>query len=221
MTKHEAPPEIRVVRAARRTATALALIAAISLMPMHPPEILLIPGATVAVLVAATGVVWRRFARRVAAFAIVACIWSSTILVSDGLSGLHRAATVAVRSSLAFATAAWLLETTAPPFLLAALMRLQMPRSLIALLATMLRQFDTLRDEARRMLRAKAARTYRRVGPSDWPATASLLGMLFVRSHDRAERMHRAMLARGWAGDLDTLLPIDGGSPRDLALRRI
>jgi cobalt/nickel transport system permease protein len=38
--------------------------------------------------------------------------------------------------------------------------------------------------------------------PRHWPALARTLGALFVRSYERGERVHLAMLARGYDGTM-------------------
>jgi len=58
-------------------------------------------------------------------------------------------------------------------------------------------------DELVRMRTAQRARTVAR--PSHWQSWrdgASLLGMLLIRSLNRAERIHGAMCSRGWTGQL-------------------
>ena len=35
-----------------------------------------------------------------------------------------------------------------------------------------------------------------------WPALASSTGALFIRSYERGERVHLAMVSRGWNGRL-------------------
>jgi cobalt/nickel transport system permease protein len=47
---------------------------------------------------------------------------------------------------------------------------------------------------------ARRARTFRPIGWLDWGLLSSLIGVLFVRSFERGERAHAAMLARGWDG---------------------
>ena len=38
--------------------------------------------------------------------------------------------------------------------------------------------------------------------PRNWPTLARSLGSLFIRSYERGERVHLAMLSRGYTGEL-------------------
>ncbi|MEI2701488.1 MAG: CbiQ family ECF transporter T component [Baekduia sp.] len=53
-------------------------------------------------------------------------------------------------------------------------------------------------DEAERMRRARAARTMTRRRWHVWRMSSGVIGRLFVRASERAERLYGAMLARGW-----------------------
>ena len=46
----------------------------------------------------------------------------------------------------------------------------------------------------------------RRISIYAMSTTGKLLGMLFVRSHDRAERVFNAMVSRGYEGNIQTLV---------------
>jgi cobalt/nickel transport system permease protein len=61
-------------------------------------------------------------------------------------------------------------------------------------------------DELRRLRSARDARDFG--GGStvrEWTINAQLIGMLLLRAMERAERTHRAMLARGWDGSIRSL----------------
>jgi cobalt/nickel transport system permease protein len=93
--------------------------------------------------------------------------------------------------------------------LVAALARLGLPATLAATLYFMHRYAAVLADERDRMLTARRARSFRpaRWGPlGEWAPLGGLLGSLFVRALERGERVHDAMLARGWNGDLRDLV---------------
>jgi cobalt/nickel transport system permease protein len=64
----------------------------------------------------------------------------------------------------------------------------------------MLRYIDVIADEARRMRLARISRGHDPRFLWQVGATARGVGALFVRSYERGERVHLAMLARGWAG---------------------
>lgn len=73
-----------------------------------------------------------------------------------------------------------------------------LPRLLLTTLALMHRYLFVLAEEARRMSRARASRTFVTGRRVQWQSQAALLGQLFVRASERAERIYAAMCARGW-----------------------
>lgn len=104
---------------------------------------------------------------------------------------------LAVRSGLCLSTVVLLSATTTPSALLRVLQRLHLPVVLLTTLTLMHRYLFVLRDEAQRMERAAISRTFqpRRLA---WSAPASVVGRLFIRASERAERIYAAMCARGW-----------------------
>jgi len=109
------------------------------------------------------------------------------------------------RNSLAFVAAAALAGSVPTPALLDALGRLGMPRVLLSTLHFMVRYMHVLADELGRMARARRSRTFAPGGIRGWLGAAGLLGVLFVRAMGRADRVHAAMLARGYDGEYRTL----------------
>ena len=89
--------------------------------------------------------------------------------------------------------------------LLVAIRRLGVPGTLVATLQFMYRYLFVLTEELDRMVQARRARTFRRTGRLDWGLLTGLIGILFLRSYERGERVHAAMLARGWDGTVRTL----------------
>ncbi len=53
-----------------------------------------------------------------------------------------------------------------------------------------------------RMVTAMRSRGVDPRSPRHWPVLARALGSLFIRSYERGERVHLAMLARGYDGRL-------------------
>jgi cobalt/nickel transport system permease protein len=106
---------------------------------------------------------------------------------------------VVVKSTLCLLTMILLSNTTPFAELLKVLRGLRVPPLLITTLALMNRYLYVLADEAERMKRARASRTFaRRSRLHVWNSVAMLAGQLFVRSTERAERIYAAMCARGW-----------------------
>ena len=112
---------------------------------------------------------------------------------------------IVAKNSLAFLAMMVLVHVTPFRTLLAAMGRLGLPPLIVSTLQFMERQSFILVDELRRMVQARRSRTFRRSGRLDFGLAAGLIGMLFLRSFERGERVHAAMLARGWDGTVRSL----------------
>ena len=112
---------------------------------------------------------------------------------------------IVMKNSLAFLAMMTLARITPFRATLAAMDRLGLPTLLVSTLRFMERQVHILADDLRRMLLARRARSFRRPGRLDVTMLAGLIGILFIRSLERGERVHAAMLARGWDGTSRTL----------------
>jgi cobalt/nickel transport system permease protein len=75
----------------------------------------------------------------------------------------------------------------------------------ITITTLMLRYIDVIAGEARRMRLARIARGHDPRFLWQAGATARGVGSLFVRSYERGERVHLAMLSRGWTGEMPRL----------------
>lgn len=114
-------------------------------------------------------------------------------------------AAILAKNSLAFVAVLTLAATTPMRHLLGALGRFGVPAVLVSTLHFMIRYLSVLGDELGRMTLARRSRTFRRSGRLDWGLLTGLIGTLLIRSFERGERVHAAMLARGWDGTLRTL----------------
>jgi cobalt/nickel transport system permease protein len=86
-----------------------------------------------------------------------------------------------------------------------ALQRLGVPDRLIHILFFTVRYLDTISAEYHRLRRAMTARAFRpRTDRHTWRSLGWLVGMLLVRSFERAERVLAAMKCRGFDGRLFT-----------------
>ena len=108
--------------------------------------------------------------------------------------GLLAKGTLGVLASLTLAA------TTEPHDLLAGLERLHLPAQLVEIMAFMVRYLDVVTDEMKRMRVARASRGFTARNPTHWPVVARSAGALFIRSYERGERVHLAMLSRGYDG---------------------
>jgi cobalt/nickel transport system permease protein len=105
---------------------------------------------------------------------------------------------IVTKSTLCLFTMVVLSNTTPFAELLAVLRRAHFPALLITTLALMYRYLFVLVDEAERMQRARACRTFAKGRLALWKVLSTVVGQLFVRSTERAERIYAAMCARGW-----------------------
>lgn len=108
---------------------------------------------------------------------------------------------ILLRSALTLGTALVLIAVTGIPALGAGLERLGVPRAFVTQLMFLYRYLFVLGEEALRMDRARAQRSFDGRG-SGVRATASLLGSLLLRTLDRAERIYTAMKARAFNGEV-------------------
>jgi len=99
-----------------------------------------------------------------------------------------------------------LISTTRFGDLLTGLQKLGMPRLLVLQIGFLYRYIFILIDKAHHILRARAGRTLRRLPfEIEFKTAASMVGSLFVRSIDTAERVNIAMQARGFDGNWHSL----------------
>ena len=88
--------------------------------------------------------------------------------------------------------------TTAFSEILRVLRAIHVPWLLLTTLTLMYRYLFVLADEAQRMRRARLSRTFIHDRWRTWKSLGTVIGQLFVRSTERAERIYAAMCARGW-----------------------
>jgi len=105
---------------------------------------------------------------------------------------------VALKSSLCLATVILISNTTPFSKILGVLQRVRIPALLITTLMLMHRYLFVLAEESERMRRARLSRTFTRGGRFQWRSLSTVLGQLFVRASERAERIYDAMCSRGW-----------------------
>ncbi|MDQ4094137.1 MAG: cobalt ECF transporter T component CbiQ [Actinomycetota bacterium] len=121
------------------------------------------------------------------------------------VEGLLAGWNIVVKGTLGVLTSLTLAATTLPRDLLIGLQRLRVPDTLTTIATLMLRYFEVLVGEARRMRIARISRGHDPRLLWQVGATARGVGNLFLRSYERGERVHMAMLARGWHGTMPVL----------------
>jgi cobalt/nickel transport system permease protein len=151
---------------------------------------------------------WNQLLRRWAAFAVPLSLIGLSIPLAQGAAGWPIMAGVLTKGFLSFTIILVLVHTTGFDRLLLAMRQCGVPKLFVAMLAAMYRYMFVLVDELERMRRAQYARTFncpRRLSPVTVRNGTRLVGMLVVRCSQRAERVHAAMVARGFDGDIRTL----------------
>jgi len=144
------------------------------------------------------GILWR---------AMVVLPFSLTFALISWLAGEPLRALALVEKSYLSTVAALLVAGVTPlPLLLGALERLGTPRLLVLVAQFLYRYLFVLSEQAQHMRLAAACRegVARRRGSRFRVATGAL-AVLFARSYERAEGIHRAMLARGFSGRFSLL----------------
>ena len=134
--------------------------------------------------------------------------------LSLSVQGLWGAWNIVVKGTLGVAASIVLAATTTVPELLRGLDRLRMPKVITAIMGFMIRYGDVIVDDMRRMKIARQSRGYDPKWIWQAKGVAAAAGALFIRSFERGERVHVAMLARGYDG---TMPVIDGDRQRPVA----
>lgn len=119
---------------------------------------------------------------------------------------------ILAKGTLGVLTSLTLAATTTPRDLIVGLQRLRVPAVLTTIATLMLRYLDVIAAEARRMRIARISRGHDPRFLWQVGATARGIGALFVRSYERGERVHLAMVSRGWTG----AMPDSGVAARPL-----
>jgi cobalt/nickel transport system permease protein len=136
------------------------------------------------------------FMRRLLLFEpFILAIAALTLLQPDGFVIFSS---VLVKSTLSLVTVIILSNTTPFSEVLAVFRRARVPALFVTLLALMYRYVFILIDEIERMKVARDSRTFTNKGSRRWSLLALMLGQLFIRTSERAERVYAAMCARGW-----------------------
>ncbi|WP_433801452.1 cobalt ECF transporter T component CbiQ [Actinomycetospora sp. CA-084318] len=125
--------------------------------------------------------------------------------LSLSVDGLLAGWNILVKGTLGVLVSVTLGMTTPVRDLLAGLTRLRVPGMVTTIATLMVRYLEVIAAEARRMRLARVARGHDprflwQIGP-----TIRGIGTLFLRSYERGERVHLAMLARGYTGAMPLL----------------
>ncbi|MFF8478355.1 MULTISPECIES: cobalt ECF transporter T component CbiQ [unclassified Streptomyces] len=125
--------------------------------------------------------------------------------LSLSVNGLWGAWNVLAKGTLGVAASVLLAATTELRELLLGLQRLKLPPLLVQIASFMIRYGDVITDEMRRMRIARESRGFEARGVRHWGVLAKSAGALFIRSYERGERVHLAMVSRGYAGSMPVI----------------
>ncbi|MDA1015373.1 MAG: energy-coupling factor transporter transmembrane component T [Planctomycetota bacterium] len=149
--------------------------------------------------------------RRLLLFLPMVMMLSISLPAAEGFNtsaGWTLMFSILFRSSLAFMAMLWLINVLPFDRMLTTLRRLWIPEVLLSMLAFMHRYLFVLWEELGRMTTARQARTFGKASLwFRWQSSARMVGTLLIRAMTRAERVHQAMLARGWDGRMRSIDP--------------
>jgi len=114
--------------------------------------------------------------------------------------GLVAAWTMLAKATLGVIAGLTLAATTEPQEMVRGLERLRLPNTMVQIMSFMVRYLEVVGDDLRRQQIALASRGFSACNPRHWPVLARSAGALFIRSYERGERVHLAMLSRGYNG---------------------
>ncbi|MEV4019168.1 cobalt ECF transporter T component CbiQ [Nonomuraea angiospora] len=128
--------------------------------------------------------------------------------VSLSVPGLWAAWNILAKATLGVIASILLAATTEPRVILIGAQRLRLPALLVQIAMFMLRYMDVIVDEMRRMRVARESRGFEARDLRHVPVIARSAGALFIRSYERGERVHLAMLSRGYTGKMPMIQDI-------------
>ena len=128
-------------------------------------------------------------------------VWGMELSVD----GLWASWNILAKATLGAVVTIVLTATTEVPDIMKGLGVLRVPPLFTAITIFMVRYLELITDELNRMRVAMTARGYDPRWLSQVRPIASSAGALFVRTYERGERVHNAMVARGFTGVMPAL----------------
>ncbi|RUL88911.1 energy-coupling factor transporter transmembrane component T family protein [Tautonia sociabilis] len=192
-----------------KLAAVVGFVLAVVLVPMGSWRPLGIAGMVLAGLVGLSGVAPSLLLRRIAALmpvvVVLAAVIAPTHPKASALGAWAVGGTIVAKNALTIGAILLFARVTCFRSVLGALSWFRVPPALVATLHLMYRYLFVLSDQLGRMARARRSRSFRRSRWAEWPLGAGLIAALMLRSFERGERVHAAMLARGWDGTVRSL----------------
>ncbi|MHB1340936.1 MAG: cobalt ECF transporter T component CbiQ [Coriobacteriia bacterium] len=211
LTYLSSPMHARDARA-KVVSAAVLVVAVVATHVMGPGEFVLVVALLLAVTVLSRlplAAVLRRtalvlpFAGAIAVFAPLQAA-SGSLDVVGGTVWYAEVLGVMSKAWLSVFVMVLLSATTPVPDLLAALRRFRVPHVFLLLLAFIYRYVAVLGDQIRAMRTAVSSRAPGLSRLRSLTLFGHLAGSMFIRAYERGERIHAAMLARGFDGTLPT-----------------
>jgi cobalt/nickel transport system permease protein len=128
-------------------------------------------------------------------------LWGMTLSVD----GLWAAWNILAKAVLGASVTVILTATTEVPRIIEGMGTLRVPALFVSITMFMIRYLELLAGELGRMRVAMTARGYDPRWLAQARPIASSAGALFVRAYERGERVHSAMLSRGFTGTMPAL----------------
>jgi cobalt/nickel transport system permease protein len=189
--------------------SALVLIVLAVATPMGAWALMATQGLVLAFLAGLSGgspwLLVRRWLGMLGLVAFFAVIVAGSHPQREALGQATVAGSILGRNALATMTTLLLVHVTTTRALFDGMRRLGVPAVMVTTLQLMVRYLAVFADELSRMLQARRARSFRKRGNLGLSALASLISVLFLRAMERGDRVHNAMLSRGWDGTWRTL----------------
>jgi cobalt/nickel transport system permease protein len=177
-----------------KAAGALILLVGIASLPLGEPALLAFPCAAVLLALVLSRMPPGYLLRRLLMLEPFALAASALVL----FRGWGAFWTLLAKSSLSLTIVIVFSATTPFGDMLVLMRRLHLPRLLLTTIALLYRYLFVVADQAERMARARASRTFRAGKRRTWYLNSGVIGHLAIRSVERAERVYAAMRARGW-----------------------
>jgi cobalt/nickel transport system permease protein len=127
-------------------------------------------------------------------------------------SGLLSMWNILAKGTLGVIASILLAATTDQRDVLHGLRHLRMPSLLVEIMSFMFRYASVVGDDMRRMRVARESRGFVAHNVHQLPVVAHSAAALFIRSYERGERVHLAMLSRGYTGVMPFLADTRAGA---------
>ena len=179
-----------------KAGAALFLLVWIASTPRSFPIGLVIPAGAIVAALLIGRISLMLLLKRMVIFELLAVTTSLLALAQP--DGWHRFLFILTKATLSLSVAVVFSLTISFVELLHLLRQLHLPRILVTTVALLYRYLFVLTDQAQRMSRARASRSFSASKRRTWTLNSGIIGMLAIRSVERAEHVFNAMRARGW-----------------------